>query len=165
MNNKDKIELINQNLTELTLDDLKALCDLRNIKTESIVSIVLYNNKLKDLSFITSDISNIFPKLNFLNLDNNEITDISDIKNIVRLKNKLCITLDSNKKLTDLNGLENLDNIKDLSLCNLNLKDRKKTLEIIYSLKNLKTLFTENSAIFTKYTQNLIKNKMNITVI
>ena len=103
----NKINLRFIQLKTFTEQDAEDYCQINNINPDNITQLYLYNNELTDISGIK-----IFKNLEVLDLDYNQIKDISVLKS--------------------------LNNIKELSISELELKSNQ--IKYINSLKKLRNL-------------------------
>lgn len=142
-----KIELNNKNLKR-NVDNFSFLKNNTNLKIfyyinqdpefkekEPLTNIDFSNNKnLKDVRIVKTNLNDltIFKNLDLeiLSLQDNDITDISSLKEMTNLKR---LDLDNNKISTLNNSLDNLNNLITLYL-------RDNPINDISSLKNLKNL-------------------------
>jgi len=97
---------------------------------DKIISLSLSNNELKDISEIK-----YFKNLEYLDLNDNYITDISILKDLTKLKE---LSLGYNN-IKDISVIQYLKNLKVLDINNLELKSDQ--IKYIKSLKNLKNLY------------------------
>ena len=104
----NKINLRFIQLKTFTEQDAEDYCQINNINPDNITQLYLYNNELTDISGIK-----IFKNLEVLDLDYNQIKDISVLKS--------------------------LNNIKELSISELELKSNQ--IKYINSLKKLRNLY------------------------
>lgn len=94
---------------------------------------------LTDLSVKTIDDIKEFKRLHYLKLDNMNVSDMSVLPTLHRLKTLII----NNGKVSDFYSIQQIDGLVELDLSNTSLSD----LEFIYSLVNLKTLKVASTAI------------------
>lgn len=107
------IYLKNKKLTEFTESDLKAVCDLINIK---------------------------YDKLNYLYLDNNSLTNIDFIQKNTPFINIETLHINNNE-IKSLNNIQYLTNLHSLDINNLKLYNEYEIIDIISKLKKLRLLW------------------------
>ena len=126
----NEINLNYLKLKTFTEQNASDYCQINNINSNDIKTLVLNNNELTDISGIK-----IFKNLEKLNLAYNKINNISDIENLINLK---VLYLNSNP-LNDISVIKNLNNLKYLNIDNLELGLDQ--IKYINSIKNLEELF------------------------
>jgi hypothetical protein len=116
-------------LSNMNIIDLTPLEYIDNIDYyEYIKTLYLNNNQIEDISHLKN-----FNQLNYLFLNNNQIEDISILQNFNNL-----IELDlSNNVIIDISSLQNLNNLRYLSLNDNQIKDIRKLRLIIPNLREL----------------------------
>ena len=123
--------------------DCNSLINFKNLKK---LSIYYYYNKdiIKGISQLTS--------LEKLDLNNNNIGDISELANLTNLKE---LTLHSNN-ISDLSALSNLNNLTYLHLYANGISNLKPLESLIVNGKtNLQTLYLNNNTLENYTTQNI----------
>ena len=152
----NKIILTELDLKTFTEQDALDYCQLNNINPEDITELILYENKLTDISGIklfknlqkldlafNNKLKNIsvikdLNKLKILDINDNKITDISVLKNLKSLQN-----LDIGyTKIKDISVIQDLNNLKILNIINLKLEINQ--IQYINSCKNLISLYCYN---------------------
>lgn len=123
----NRIYLNELELKTFTEQDVLDYCLLNNINLDNITEINLNNNELTDISGIK-----LFKNIKELYLWNNKLTDITVLKNLNNLK-YLKISLN---KISDISVIQYLSKLKELFL---NLTDIK-NISIISNLKKLEYL-------------------------
>ena len=118
------IFLRNLKLKTFTEQNASDYCQINNINSNDIKTLVLNNNELTDISGIK-----IFKNLEELFLDYNNISNISVLKDLNNLK-KLHI---NDNKITNISIIKNLKQLQDLRLDNNKITD----IFVIQYLKNL----------------------------
>ena len=108
----------------------------------------------KDIHYEIFSVNN----LDCLNLSGVGIEDITNVKNLDKLKNLKTLILDSNR-ITKITGLENLENLKSLSLIGNGISK----IEGLSNLKKLESLKTEEEHLFNKWRSYLeqVEKKMS----
>jgi len=124
----NEINLKNLKLKTFTEQDALDYCQINNINIEDITVINLDNNELTDISGIR-----LFKNLEVLWLGVNKLTDIKIIK---KLKNLEVLHLNKNNELKDISVLKDLINIKKLNIFYTAVKN----ISFIQYLKDLKLL-------------------------
>jgi len=97
-------------------------------QNNQVTGLYLGECKIKNLNHIISHLKDL-TKITTLNLDNNQIKDISPLRDLANLSN---LFLHQNQ-ISDISPLKDLKNLTSLGLYNNGIKD-------IYALKNLKNL-------------------------
>ena len=123
--------------------DCNSLINFKNLKN---LSIYYYYNKdiIKGISKLTS--------IEKLDLNNNNIGDISELANLTNLKE---LTLHSNN-ISDLSALSNLNNLTYLHLYANGISNLKPLESLIVNGKaNLQTLYLNNNTLENYTTQNI----------
>ena len=133
---------------------------LGNLFTENLENINLFNNKIQELSFFTSNETLI--KLKKLNLNHNNISNVSCLSNS-KLTNLVELNLSFNK-IESINFIESNSNSKIKKLEKLDLSNNKITKLSKINLKSIKNLnlldnhLTNGIAEFTQSINNLTHN-------
>ena len=127
----NKINLKDLELKTFTEQDALDYCQINNINPNRTAYLDLGNNKLTDISDLK-----IFKNLQYLYLYNNKIKDISMIKYLNNLK---WLSLDSNE-ISDISVLKSLNNLENLYIGNTEIKD----ISVIKNLKKLELLDIDN---------------------
>ena len=120
----NEINLSNLELKIFTQQDAEDYCQLNNINPNNIKELNLNWNELTDISGIKQ-----FKNLEGLYLSHNELKDISVLK---LFKNLKILTLIDNK-IEDISVLKDLNNLKELNIGNNKVKD----IQIVKYLKKL----------------------------
>ena len=135
----NKIDLNSLQLKIFTEQDALDYCSINNINPDDITELYLGWNELTDISGIR-----LFKNLKKLWLNENKITDISDLKDL----KTLIIAINKIKDISVLKYLNNLEflNIKDLKLKSDQIEYIKllKNLEILYSPRGFKDMSVLN---------------------
>ena len=101
----NKINLGNLELKTFIEQNALDYCQLNNINSDNIIELILYENKLTDISGVK-----IFKNLKILWISGNNISDISVIKNLNRLEylgiNYLELESDQIQYINNLNNLK-----------------------------------------------------------
>ena len=119
-----KIYLRDLDLKVFTEQDALDYCNLNNLNFNSIDELNLNWNELTDISGIK-----LFKNLKILDLNHNKITDISVLKDLNKLK---YIGIGYNK-ITDISAVKYLNNLQSLDICYNLIKD-------IFAIKDLNKL-------------------------
>ena len=125
----NKLHLNNLNLKTFTEQDVLDYCLLNNINTNDIIMLNLNDNELTDISGIK-----LFKNLEELYLNYNKLKNISVLKDLISLK-ELYISSNNIKNISVINSLVNL---KELSINELELDSNQ--IKYINSCKNLEEL-------------------------
>ena len=112
---------------------------------QKLTFLYLHDNQIHDISFLKE-----LPNIHTLNLRSNRISDISILKN---LKNIHTLDLMSNQ-ISDISFLKNLKNIHTLNLSNNRIYD----VSILEDLKNIYTLNLSNNQISNIFSLKNLKN-------
>ena len=152
---KEKVDVVNLDLTTNSkLEDVRVgqgnLKNLNFVKGLNLKNLDVEDNELTDISAIKSMIS-----LTELHLDNNKLnnSNVSDIAGLINLKT---LYLKNNKGISDINSLESLKNLEALELKNMNIRD----LSVLKKLPNLRRLVIDGNPLDKEY-MNVIK-ELNI---
>ena len=127
------ISLDNLELKTFTEQNVLDYCQINNINQDNIIILNLYNNELTDISNIK-----YLNKLETLNISFNKIEDISVIKDL----NSLKILHIGDNKIEDISVIQYLIELNSLNINYLKLKSDQ--IQYIKLLNNLKELYCEN---------------------
>ena len=126
-----RTNLYNLKLKTFTEQDVEDYCLLNNINPDNITELDLNNNELTDISGIK-----LFKNLKQLNTGYNKLTDISVLKDLINLT-ELYI---HNNKITDISVLKKLIKLEKLHMGYNKIKD----ISVLSNFKNIKTLYIDN---------------------
>ena len=122
----NKINLNGLNLKTFTKQDIYDYCQINSLNPNRTAYLDLGNNKLTDISDLK-----IFKNLQYLYLYNNKIKDISILKDLIKLK---YLYLNDNE-IKDISVIKDLNNLKELNINNLKLESYQ--IQYIKSLEYL----------------------------
>ena len=152
---KEKVNVTNLDLTSNSkLEDVRVgqgnLQNLNLVKGLKLKNLDVEDNEINDISSLRNMTS-----LTELHLDNNKLNNnnLSDIAGLVNLKT---LYLKNNKDISDINTLESLKNLEALELKNMNITD----LSVLKKLPNLRRLVVDGNPLDKKY-MDIIK-ELNI---
>ena len=152
---KEKVDVTNLDLTSNSkLEDVRVgqgnLQSLNFVKGLKLKNLDVEDNEINDISSLRNMTS-----LTELHLDNNKLSNnnVSDIAALVNLKT---LYLKNNKDISDINALESLKNLEALELKNMNITD----LSVLKKLPNLRRLVVDENPLDKTY-MNVIK-ELNI---
>jgi len=147
--NKTIISLSQLKLKTFTEQDALDYCLLNSINPDNITELNLNNNELTDISGIK-----YLTNLKYLDISFNQIKDISVLKDLNRLE---YLNIRDNQ-IKDISILSNLNNLKYLNIIDLELKSDQ--IEYINSCKKLKELYCTEG-----FKNNFLKEKINKNII
>lgn len=105
-----------QQVTEIVLGQMYLFEDLSDIANcSNLERFTCYKTKVRDIGALSS-----LTKLNYLNLNNNAIVDLSPLRNLINIES-LC--LNNNNNISDIYYLSNMKKINYLNLQNNALND------------------------------------------
>ena len=163
LKNLNEINLIANNLNEISLTNLKFLKridldynDLSKIIFKNLPSLeILYlpNNNLSDINELCQTLQKI-PNLNYLNLDNNNISDITGVKYLNQIKE---LVLSNNKGISNLYFLKELKYLRKLDLTNSSVSDIS-SIKRLFKIKDFEIKLQKKNIVIPSHKNIILKD-------